>query len=748
MEHRKRQCLVPKNSNSEKVGKAIWKSYLGVVQMKSPQNIVEIDETMETAWYQEYKKFPEWVKEDLRLSAINVEKTTILPISVTECIEPILGFSQKDNEKIDPKDVYVITYPDGSRRIKIRGGKYLSPLSSHAATPLLFYTCEKKELLQNHRPLYIVEGEKKAICLQQNLGKPTVSIPGVTMWRSAFYENKGILSFNKRSIRIFFDRDIKIKPAIQKQAISLFLFLYNHGANDIAFASWDEGKGIDDFFYFLQKEKAGADENKITMYDNPLQFIPILMGINGLNFLIDAIIEEKLDKKKYINLFSSLKINYFFPNIDKKTWEKMIGENYSKKIEEDGKSPNYISAEGEIIPAKFAEWYSAKTDILYDSVFYKFNGRIWEQTPVEIVEIDIIAILGKKIVRKALIQEIIFFLERECRVPANHIWNADPLAIAFKNGVFDVRTKIMFPHEKKLYQTVEFDVDFSLWERKPAPNFDNLLSFFGFDTATVSRLQEWFGYCLVPTTKIEKCLFLKGEGQAGKSTLLEALNACIGTERVACLEPDELQDKFKLISIKDKLVNIGTDVDKDSLFGSKFKKLVTGEETTGENKHKDPIKFRPFCKFIFAANDYVLTKDRSTAFYRRFDVIEFKKVVQKKDLDLKQKIKAEKEGIIFWAMEGLLRLISQNWEMTESNCFAESKEQFERATNPLKQFLEETTIIYPIRADALRVRYREWCEINGFSCLNSVNLGKELSRLGIEKKRGRDGSDTPYFYYK
>ena len=76
-------------------------------------------------------------------------------------------------------------------------------------------------------------------------------------------------------------------------------------------------------------------------------------------------------------------------------------------------------------------------------------------------------------------------------------------------------------------------------------------------------------------------------------------------------------------------------------------------------------------------------------------------------------------------------------------------DEFRRATNPLQIFLEEECIVEKdslIDAVLLREAYKNYCEERGYKILSDNNLGQELKRIGIERKRKREVSIRVYRY--
>lgn len=127
-------------------------------------------------------------------------------------------------------------------------------------------------------------------------------------------------------------------------------------------------------------------------------------------------------------------------------------------------------------------------------------------------------------------------------------------------------------HRRELFQNIQFPYDFN--RDAHCPNWDLFLESLEFDPDTLSRLQEWAGYCLLPMVygNLQKSLFFIGEGANGKSVFLETLAAVL--DNVSHLELSELFDRFKIAELEGKLANICTDVETTKVMDARFKKIV------------------------------------------------------------------------------------------------------------------------------------------------------------------------------
>ena len=126
----------------------------------------------------------------------------------------------------------------------------------------------------------------------------------------------------------------------------------------------------------------------------------------------------------------------------------------------------------------------------------------------------------------------------------------------------------------------------------------------------------------------------------------------------------------------------------------------------------------------FSNGDLQALFDRSDGFYRRQLVLTTKEKPAGRvdDPDLAEKMKAEVEGILLWAFEGLQRLAANNFKFTESQRTKDNREAVKRDNNNIFDFLESEGYIR-LKADStisskeLYEIYQMWCEENNLTAL-------------------------------
>jgi putative DNA primase/helicase len=378
--------------------------------------------------------------------------------------------------------------------------------------------------------------------------------------------------------------------------------------------------------------------------------------------------------------------------------------------------------------------------------FWSYAGGIWERIEDVQIKAQIRIFLSsreeiKYLITSALIEDVYKQVGIILLVPPDFLFNREPMVLNFSNGTLDLNGGLFSVlHRRELFQNIQFPYNFN--RDAHCPNWDLFLKSLEFDPDTLRRLQEWAGYCLLPMVygNLQKSLFFIGEGANGKSVFLETLAAVL--DNVSHLELSELFDRFKIAELEGKLANICTDVETTKVMDARFKKIVAGEPQSAERKFKNPFEFQPFAKILFSANEFILTKDRTHGFYRRFDILRFNRIfkLNEQKPDLLQELKKEVPGIFNWALKGLERLSQQKWIMTKSAYMEDCHNEFKRATNPLQLFIEEECVVEGnaiVDSNEFRSSYKQYCEDKGYKPLSDNKLGQDLKRLGINKTRIR-----------
>ena len=295
----------------------------------------------------------------------------------------------------------------------------------------------------------------------------------------------------------------------------------------------------------------------------------------------------------------------------------------------------------------------------------------------------------------------------------------DPNIIPYNNGDFHVREWEFHLQE---YGPVPYRLTAHLpLEFKKLPFFSKWLKDLFYDE-DVPTLQEYLGYCLVPSTKGQKALFLVGEGGTGKSGLGVILEGILGGAMLSVSNTQEfLRDKFKLAELEHKLVLYDDDLGTEALEDSGlYKKLITnGIEITADRKYGQPFKFLPQVKIIACCNQMIMSpNDMTSGFYRRLLPIVCKPLAKDfvPDPRFYDHLREEAPSIAAWAMMGLHRLVRRNWVLSESDRTRKYLELKQSMENPYPAFMDscfEFDVSYPgLSSVEIHNQYNAWCARN------------------------------------
>jgi len=321
--------------------------------------------------------------------------------------------------------------------------------------------------------------------------------------------------------------------------------------------------------------------------------------------------------------------------------------------------------------------------------------------------------------------------------------------INLSNGMLDLQNGKLVPHKKEYYSKIQIPIEFN-----PTAECTRFMQFleeiFQDDLEKIDALQDFSGYCLYPEIFIHEALFLIGSGANGKSVCINIIRKVIGRENVSALEPHQLSKKFLLGSLKDKLLNVSSEIQtKSQIDSSILKQVVSGDLVQADIKYKEPFTFRPIAKHIFSMNETPIITDRTYAMKRRLIILKFEQTFcgTKEDKHLEGKLSDELPGILNWCLVGLSRVF-KNKAITKSKQMKEDKKAFMRAINPVLTFVDEFCILDKealVGKDELYQAYKEYSEDSRLRSLSRPKFYDHLLRDYPTIKESRPDAGKRFF---
>ncbi|MCL1874030.1 MAG: phage/plasmid primase, P4 family [Clostridiales bacterium] len=321
--------------------------------------------------------------------------------------------------------------------------------------------------------------------------------------------------------------------------------------------------------------------------------------------------------------------------------------------------------------------------------------------------------------------------------------NVNPYLLNFENGVYNLLTDELTPHDSKIMSTIRLGGKYD--PNAECPVFLKYLSDVLPETE-FPLVQEIMGYMMVPVNKAQKSFVLVGKPESGKSTLLYVVqDLLLRQENVSNLTWQALDEKFATVQLFGKLANIFADLPTAEIRDTGTFKAITGEDyISAQHKFKDYFSFKPFCRLLYSCNNIPKNySDRSDGFYRRLCIIRFPNTItpEKRDGMLKEKLMMEKDGIIAWSMIGLKRLMENNYQFSETERTRSELANYKAENSSVVAFVEECCEVKPeieCLRDDLYIMYQEYCQQNGSKSVSQKRFNSEIesnynAERGFEK---------------
>lgn len=326
--------------------------------------------------------------------------------------------------------------------------------------------------------------------------------------------------------------------------------------------------------------------------------------------------------------------------------------------------------------------------------------------------------------------------------------DSHPFLLNCTNGTLNLETGSLKPFDKHDWLTKKVGITFD--KQASCPTFKAFLEkIFNKDVELIEFVQRAIGYSLSGSTG-EQCLFITyGTGANGKSTLLNILREITG--EYGCTTPMETliakkangavpNDIARLRGMR--LVTASEGEANQKIAASLIKQLTGGDPMTARFLHKEYFEFKPECKLWIATNHKPKMKGNDPAIWRRVFLLPFNVTIPKAEQDpaLPEKLKAELEGILAWAVEGF-----QKWQkdgLRPPKAVTAAVAEYQLEMDYVKRFADDVLIPMPgknLSKAEVHSAYQKWIQENDGEDIRMPEFNKELERLGYKAKRSTGG---------
>lgn len=238
-----------------------------------------------------------------------------------------------------------------------------------------------------------------------------------------------------------------------------------------------------------------------------------------------------------------------------------------------------------------------------------------------------------------------------------------------RNGVIDLEQwadepdDALLPHSPEYYFTAQLNVEYDP-DADDGGFLEGAIETAIPDPPERKKWLEYIGYCLeFSTTDQEKALYMVGFSGAGKTSLQECVEGLFGSQpTVTALTPHQIADtRFDTSALADAALNTANDINAGKIEDTgTLKRIISGETTKLERKHRDAHFGEPKAKHLWTANWLPLLVGQDDAVYRRFLLIEFPNAIpdEEQDTEYRKRLKSDpvvRQVLLNLALEGRAR---------------------------------------------------------------------------------------------
>lgn len=559
-------------------------------------------------------------------------------------------------------------------------------------------------------PLWVTEGIKKADCLASH-GKAAVTLTGVFNWRSKLgtlgdWED---IPLQGRTVVICFDSDARDKRSVMLAMIRFGRWLESKGARPMylvvpaevvqADGSRRSVKGVDDYLH------AGGTMEGLR--DAAVAQLPT--GAQDASFsdavLTDTLVNEALDGRF--------------------RWSRGLGwMQWTGRVWEEASDATVLEA--------VRQW-----------ALEQFNLVLEEQRRDANRDMGALIDGWRSTLSAAKISNLIK-LSRGPLECAPGDFDADPDLLNCPNGIVDLRTGVLTPHDPDLLMTKMAGADFVKDARHP--DWDRALE------ALPADVVDWYQVRVGQATTghmtpDDLILILQGGGSNGKSTVYDPLALALGKYHVQVSDrvilgaasdnhPTEIMDlmgaRYAVLEETPEARRLDT---------NRAKKLAGTREITGRRIRQDPVTFEATHSLFINSNHKPVVDETDHGTWRRLALLVWPYTFRKSsaelrgpndrlgDPTLRLRLKSDPQALeaaLAWACAGARR-----WY------------EMEKIMPELPQRVEADTLAWRKESDLILAFVGDHLEFDRDACIGGAEL-RTVFNTWVKEKGAREWGDKTF----
>lgn len=326
--------------------------------------------------------------------------------------------------------------------------------------------------------------------------------------------------------------------------------------------------------------------------------------------------------------------------------------------------------------------------------------------------------------------------------------DADPWLLNCENGILDLTTGDLLPHEPGRLMTLTTGVEYPPEAGVDAPVWTAFLErIFDGDAELIRFVQRLAGVSLVGVQREHLLPVFHGSGANGKSVFIGALQHALGDYTTIAppgllmasrsdRHPTELAALFRK-----RLVVVSETKDTQRLDEGLVKAITGGDMITARRMREDFWQFEPSHLALVVTNHKPVVQGIDHGLWRRLRLVPFGVTIppEERDSGLPEKLQREAPAILRWMVEGCLAW--QRHGLSEPTVVMTATDEYRTDSDVLGRWLEEECFIHApgsMKAGDAFSRYQRWCEQSGEDAMKRRSFGEQL-KAKFDSKRTNQG---------
>lgn len=322
-------------------------------------------------------------------------------------------------------------------------------------------------------------------------------------------------------------------------------------------------------------------------------------------------------------------------------------------------------------------------------------------------------------------------------------FDKDPWLFNCANGVINLKTGDLLPHDPKYFMTkmspaaYDLDAKSELWQKflnRVIP--DDALQIFA---------MQAIGYSMTGLTSEKRLFFIYGDTDTGKTTFINSIFNVMGDYAAAVdfetflRSRDQGGPRNDIAALKGKRLVVASEVDEGRrLAESTIKSIVGGDPIRARFLHKEFFEFRPIAAVWLVANDRPRVRDDDNAMWRRMLQVPFYHQIplSEQDDDAKtelEDVKRSGSAILLWMVRGCIWWHEDGLLIPAA--VREATADYRREMDPMVEWItdcveiDEAGVVSTSCIDTWN-NYQNWCRQNGIR----FSLGRRRFEHRLKQK--------------